>query len=73
MGADEEPVLGVFGVVREGPRGRTLPPPNGAVPPPAMLTEPGIGVAPVPEDVASQQRLISSMNETDPQSSATGT
>jgi len=74
MGADEAaPALGVFGVVREAPRGRTLPPPNGAVPPPAMLTEPGIGSSPVvPEDVVSQQRLITSTSDTDSQSRATG-
>lgn len=74
MGADEsEPALGVLGVVRDGPRGRTLPPPNGAVPPPAMLTEPGLGGSPILDDVASQQRLISSMSETSEPSSATGT
>lgn len=74
MGDDEAvPALGVFSVVGERPRGRTLPPPNGAVPPPAMLTEPGLGVSPVADDVASQQRLISSLSDTDAKSTATGT
>jgi cytoskeletal protein CcmA (bactofilin family) len=68
MGADEPPALAVFGVVSEGPRGRTLPPPNGAVPPPPMLTEPGIGASPLLDsggdaDVVSQQRLLSSTSE----------
>ena len=69
MGADETPALAVFGVVHEAPRGRTLPPPNGAVPPPPMLTEPGIGSLPLLEpgahDVVSQQRLISSNDDGD--------
>ena len=74
MGDDEAAhALGVFSVVGERPRSRTLPPPNGAVPPPAMLTEPGLGVSPVADDVASQQRLISSLSDKDSQSTATGT
>jgi cytoskeletal protein CcmA (bactofilin family) len=73
--AEEAPPLAVLGLVRDAPRGRTLPPPNGAVPPPPMLGDLGSSSsALVPEDVASQQRLISSSNDdVDASTRATGT
>ncbi len=41
-------------------RVRTLPPPNGAVPPPASLAELAPRTSDVPDEAVSQQRLISS-------------
>lgn len=68
MGESEAtPPVALLGLVREAPRGRTLPPPNGAVPPPPMLGELASSSLLVPDDVASQQRLISSNNDEDAQ------
>jgi cytoskeletal protein CcmA (bactofilin family) len=74
MGADEAtPAFAILGAVRETPRGRTLPPPNGAVPPPPLLGELAANsAATVPDEVASQQRLISSASDEDSASHATG-
>ena len=73
MGADEEgrPALPVGGMDGRARRGRTLPPPNGAVPPPPMLGALGMSAG-VPEEAVSQERLITS-GETDDDVGLTGT
>jgi cytoskeletal protein CcmA (bactofilin family) len=58
----------------EAPRGRTLPPPNGAVPPPAPLGELAVMMM-ANDEAVSEQRLISAFDDDDESSprGATGT
>lgn len=46
------------------PRGRTLPPPNGAVPPPPTLAELA-AMPPLPDEAVSEQRLLTSSDDGD--------
>lgn len=72
-GEDELPALGAGQGVTVR-RGRTLPPPNGAVPPPPMLSELA-EIAPlfVPDEAVSQERLITSSDGDDEARRETGT
>lgn len=56
------PALAIRVGAQDIPRGRTLPPPNGAVPPPPTLAE---LAAILPDGVESQQRLITSGDSDD--------
>ena len=61
---DGDDTMNVIGVLpertnaTEKTRGRTLPPPNGAVPPPPTLADLASIAAPLPDEAVSQQRLI---------------
>jgi cytoskeletal protein CcmA (bactofilin family) len=68
-GEDAHPALMMGSDAKELARGRTLPPPNGAVPPPPTLAElAAITPVPpsalrVPDDAISEQRLLSSSTD----------
>lgn len=61
-GEDVLPALGEGRLADVVQRGRTLPPPTGAVPPPPMLSELAEMAPPfVPDEAVSQERLVSSL------------
>ena len=71
-GEEALPAFGAGLELAAARRGRTLPPPNGAVPPPPRLSEPAEIVLPLEDDEAiSQERLVTASG--DEAGRATGT
>lgn len=71
---DARPALGTGSDAKElVARGRTLPPPNGAVPPPPTLAELASIPPSLPDEAISQQRLISPSTEEEAPRAAIGT